>query len=127
MAIFYRALNQHDPYFRAGQLYKYLGKSRADGYIFLEVDGNPRSVWEHQFELVGDRDEKDPEREPDLPPPLGEEFTWRGEQLTAVAAGAIWVINRRGNIMVGPPVIRGEHWSVAADRIREWLDVNVAE
>lgn len=125
MAIYYRLRpDTRDLSFRPDQLYKYLGKCSSDGYIFLELDGKPRAVWESQFELIGERDVLEPGREVSHPAPLGEEFSWRGEQLTAVAAGARWVINRGGIGLVGPLVVAGEHWPAAAGRIQEWLDLN---
>ena len=125
MAVYYRLRpGKRDPSFRPDRLYKYLGKGNPEGYIFLELDGKPSAVWGPQFELIGERDEQDPEREVSHPAPLGEEFTWRREQLTAVPAGARWVINRGDVGLVGPSFVPGEPWPVAADRIREWLDLN---
>jgi hypothetical protein len=54
-AIFYRLRREHalsQPSFRPGELYRLIGPSHPEGYVFVELNGRPRCVWSASFERV---------------------------------------------------------------------------
>jgi hypothetical protein len=53
--IFYRLRPDHarsQPSFRLGELYRLIGPSHPEGYVFVELNGKPRCIWAASFERV---------------------------------------------------------------------------
>ena len=69
--VFYRLLpGSHQPAFRLGETYRFLGGSNPEGYIELELDGKGRCVWAEHFERVYPKtlilfDQTEPTAEPE--------------------------------------------------------------
>jgi hypothetical protein len=61
MTTFYRLrTGAFQPSMLPGDLYPYVRDDRVEGYIWLEVNGEPRSVWAGDFEKVeGEQPDQD--------------------------------------------------------------------